>query len=93
MNEKVETMVAEARPRLLTERDACRYLSVSRSFLAKSRMDGTLPGHTPGPPYIKMGRVVRYDLADLDAWIAEHRFQIMNPFGDRNSGGRLHAID
>jgi len=59
--------------RLLTETQTCEYLSVSRSFLAKARMNGTLPGHTPGPPYIKLGRSIRYDLSDLDAWVREHR--------------------
>ncbi len=58
---------------LLTEHDACRYLSVSRSFLAKSRMDGALPNRTDGPPYHKIGRAIRYSIVDLDAWLAENR--------------------
>ena len=63
----------EAPRRLLNERESCRYLAVSRSFLAKARMDGTLAGRTPGPPFIRIGRAIRYDVTDLDAWLREHR--------------------
>ncbi len=58
---------------LLTEREAARYLGLSRSFLAQSRMDGNREGHTPGPPYVRLGRAIRYALQDLDRWIAIHR--------------------
>jgi hypothetical protein len=37
------------------------------SILAKWRLTGE------GPPYIKLGRRVLYDLADVEAWIAAHR--------------------
>ena len=59
--------------RLLTEAQTCRYLQVSRSYLARARMEGPRNGRTPGPPFVKLGRAVRYDIADLDAWIQEHR--------------------
>lgn len=59
--------------RLLSESQACRYLNVSRSFLAKARMTGALPNRTPGPPFLKIGRAVRYDVSDLDQWIAAWR--------------------
>lgn len=60
---------------LLSEDAAARYLCVSRSFLRRSRMDGDLPNRTPGPPYIRLGggRAIRYAVADLDAWIGQHR--------------------
>ena len=60
----------------LKEKDAARNIGVSRAFLAKSRMDGTLSGHTKAPPYIKAGRMIRYALADLDAWIEKHRVEV-----------------
>lgn len=60
-------------PALLTEQQAAQYLQCSRSFLAKSRMDGTLPGHTPGPPWVRLGRAVRYDRRDLERWVDQHR--------------------
>ena len=58
---------------LLSEKAACGYLAVSRSFLAKARMNGRLSGHTAGPPFIKLGRAVRYRRSDLDQWLNEHR--------------------
>ncbi|MCC6491343.1 MAG: helix-turn-helix domain-containing protein [Candidatus Hydrogenedentes bacterium] len=62
--------------KLISETEACRYLGCSRSFLARGRMEGRREGRTPGPPYVKIGRAVRYDLADLDTWVAEHKRQI-----------------
>ena len=59
--------------KLLTEPETARYLAVSRIFLRKSRMEGRRENHTPGPPFVKFGRAVRYAIEDLDAWIAEHR--------------------
>jgi excisionase family DNA binding protein len=49
-------------PILLTPKQAAQYLSVSVSWLAKRRADGD------GPPYIKMGRVVRYERSALEQY-------------------------
>lgn len=65
-----------ANERLLRESEAARYLGVSRSFLAQSRMDGQRENRTPAPPFIKMGKMVRYDIDDLDAWISAHKKHI-----------------
>jgi helix-turn-helix protein len=54
-------MIASGR-RLLTEPEAAAYLRISRSFLAKARCSGA------GPIFVKCGRRVLYDLADLDAF-------------------------
>ncbi len=59
--------------RLMSERDAARYLGVSRAFLRESRMNGNRRGRTPAPPWVQFGRSIRYDIRDLDAWIAEHK--------------------
>jgi len=58
--------------RLLTSKEAARYIGMSVSFLANARCQGNLPGRTPAPPYFKIGRVVRYDRVVLDEWIEEH---------------------
>lgn len=68
--------------RVLTEREAARYIGMSRSFLAQSRMDGNRDKRTPAPPFIKIGRSVRYLREDLDAWLdnfykLEHLGQVM----------------
>ena len=54
-----------------TKAEAALYLSVSRSFLRKARMDGDRENHAPGPPYVKIGRMIRYRKADLDAWLEQ----------------------
>ena len=53
---------------LLTETDAAIYLSMAVPTLRKWRVQGG------GPSFLKLGRAVRYDVADLDNWIAERRF-------------------
>lgn len=48
---------------LLKEPEAAEYLGMSRSFLRQSRMKGT------GPIFIKLGRMIRYRLSDLNAFV------------------------
>jgi predicted DNA-binding transcriptional regulator AlpA len=49
--------------RLLTARDAANVLRLSESWLAKSRMRGD------GPPFVKIGRSVRYAEGSLRDWL------------------------
>jgi predicted DNA-binding transcriptional regulator AlpA len=51
----------------LTELETAHYIGMSRAWLRLQRMKGS------GPPYIKIGRAIRYDIADLDVWLAKHR--------------------
>jgi predicted DNA-binding transcriptional regulator AlpA len=55
------------RPRVLKTREAAEYCGSSASTFEKLRLFGG------GPRYIKIGRRVVYDPADLDAWMAENR--------------------
>jgi predicted DNA-binding transcriptional regulator AlpA len=48
---------------LLTPKEAAKLLKVSLSWLAKARMRGD------GPPYIRIGRSIRYALAALIQWM------------------------
>jgi predicted DNA-binding transcriptional regulator AlpA len=48
---------------LLTPKEAAKLLKVSLSWLAKARMRGD------GPPYIRIGRSIRYVLAALIQWM------------------------
>jgi predicted DNA-binding transcriptional regulator AlpA len=48
---------------LLTPREAASFLRVSESWLAKARMQGD------GPPYVKVGRSVRYPEGALLQWM------------------------
>ena len=49
--------------KLLTPKEAAELLKVSLSWLAKARMRGD------GPPFIKVGRAVRYTEAALHLWM------------------------
>ena len=54
------------RERLLTPREASAFLRVSKSWLAKARMRGD------GPPYLKIGRSIRYPEGALLRWTKGH---------------------
>jgi len=58
---------------VLTEQQAAKYLSMSRSFLRQGRMNGDRENRTPTPPYYKIGRSVRYKISDLDTWLEQFR--------------------
>lgn len=60
-------------PAVLKEMEAARYIGMSRSFLAQARMDGQRTNRTPAPPFIKIGRSVRYLRQDLDNWLLQFR--------------------
>ena len=47
----------------MTPKEAAHFLRVSLSWLAKARMRGD------GPPYIKIGRSIRYAEAALLQWM------------------------
>ena len=49
--------------RLLTAKDAANLLRLSESWLAKARMRGD------GPPYVKLGRAIRYREGALLQWL------------------------
>lgn len=50
-------------PTLLTPKEAAQRLKLSVSWLAKARMRGD------GPPYVLMGRAVRYSESSLLQWV------------------------
>ena len=53
----------ERAERLLTAKDASNLLRLSESWLAKARMRGD------GPPYVKLGRAIRYREGSLLQWL------------------------
>ena len=56
--------------KLLEEKQAAEYISMSRSYLRRSRTEGKIKNRTPGPRWIKIGlRSIRYAISDLDEWI------------------------
>jgi predicted DNA-binding transcriptional regulator AlpA len=52
---------------LLSTEDAASIVGLSPQTLAILRVEGG------GPKYVKLGRSVRYDPADLAAWIAANK--------------------
>ena len=62
-------------PATLNETDAAAYLGISVSFLRFSRM---AKPRNSGPPYCKLGKSVRYRIADLDAWLDSHQVTVMD---------------
>lgn len=59
--------------RSLTEAEAAKYLGVSRGSLRLCRMHGPRRNRMPCPPYIRLGRAIRYLVDDLDQWLEQHR--------------------
>lgn len=66
-------MTNENTSRALTEIETSQYIGMSRSFLRQSRMEGNRLGRTPAPPFIKIGRSIRYLKDDLDMWLESFR--------------------
>ncbi|PLU02965.1 helix-turn-helix transcriptional regulator [Sinorhizobium medicae] len=54
-------------PQRLRTRDAAKYVGLAKSTLDKFRIEGG------GPVYLKLGKAVVYEVADLDAWCAASR--------------------
>jgi excisionase family DNA binding protein len=63
-----EMQVTLVKPRLLTTDEAAEFLGVSAGTLAVWRCVSRYP-----LPYIKIGHNVRYDEADLAAWIESRK--------------------
>lgn len=55
--------------RALTDRETSAYIGMSTSWLRQSRVTG----NPDAPPFVKIGRAVRYLRNDLDAWLEKRR--------------------
>jgi excisionase family DNA binding protein len=53
--------------RLLTTDEASRYLGLRSQLLVQWRYDGK------GPAFHRLGRLVRYDVFELDAWLEDQK--------------------
>ena len=49
--------------KLITETDLAKRLQVSKKLLQKMRYEGN------GPRYVKIGRLVRYQVKDIEAYL------------------------
>jgi predicted DNA-binding transcriptional regulator AlpA len=59
-------------PAVLTEAQAAEYLGLSRATLRRSRMQGSRDKHCPTPPFVRLGRAIRYRKVDLDKFLEAH---------------------
>jgi hypothetical protein len=60
-------IAVEAVPALLTQHELAEFLHLSERTLEDWRVTHS------GPPYLKLGRHIRYDLADVRRWLGEQR--------------------
>ena len=61
------------KPTLIDEVSAAEYIGMSVAFLQAGRSRGIIGNRTPSPPFLKLGKWVKYDVRDLDAWLAARR--------------------
>lgn len=67
-------MSVEPERRLLTEAEAAAFLGVARITLRKARLCGKQTNRLESPPFVRAGRrCIRYDVRDLENWIARHK--------------------
>ena len=59
-------------PAILTEAQTAEYLGLSRATLRRARMQGNREKHCPTPPFVRMGRAIRYRKVDLDQFLETH---------------------
>lgn len=58
---------------VLSEREAAAYIGMSRSYLRQSRMNGARLNRAPAPPWVQVGRAIRYLRSDLDNFLKSQR--------------------
>jgi hypothetical protein len=63
-------MAAQNTP--MKEADAAEYIGMSAQYLRISRMRGATKC-TAAPPFIRIGKAIRYLPHDLDAWLESRR--------------------
>ena len=62
---------------VMTESETAEHIGISLSGLRKWRNDGS------GPPYIRIGRLIRYREKDIEEWLAHRTVSPGEPNRDR----------
>lgn len=62
-------MIDRSNDRRLNEKETATYLGCTVSFLRKHRLFKT------GPSFLKLGRLVRYQIQDLQAYLASNKVE------------------
>lgn len=63
-NSQIRTRITR---RLLTTKEAAEYVGRGKNTFEQERLRGG------GVPFVRLGRSIRYDVVDLDAWIDSHK--------------------
>jgi hypothetical protein len=77
-------VIPTSTPELLDEHEVAAIIRMSVAYLRADRSRGHVGGATPGPPFLRIGRTIRYRRDDLDAWLADKRV-------DRSAGSQSSA--
>lgn len=67
------TAAVQDKTTMLSTRQAAIFIGMSMSFLRMARCEGHRGNRTPGPPFYRIGKVVRYSTTDLRAWLDARR--------------------
>jgi hypothetical protein len=67
----VELDRSTIKPALFTEKQASEYTGIAEQTLRTYRMTGEIGNGTPAPAFVKVGRSIFYEKAELDRWIKE----------------------
>ena len=59
----------------LTSREAAAYTGFSEVYFRKGRANTTTGNAIPHPPYIRVGRAIRYQRTKLDIWMNQFRVE------------------
>jgi hypothetical protein len=59
--------------KLVNEERAAEVLDVTPRVLSDARKRKKMRGDIDPPPYYKLGHFIRYDLGDLEEWLAKRR--------------------
>jgi predicted DNA-binding transcriptional regulator AlpA len=57
----------------LDEYEAADYTGLSVSFFRRARSKAEQGNRADGPPFLKIGRAIRYRITDLDLWLESHK--------------------
>jgi predicted DNA-binding transcriptional regulator AlpA len=55
--------------RAFSTKEAAIYICMSASWLQHGQVEGNREGRISHPPFIKIGRSIRYLIEDLDEWL------------------------
>ena len=69
--------------KLLSTQETSEFLGMSTHWVKAARQKPELAG----PPFLKIGNAVRYDIRDLDTWLDQRRFRGTYEFNAGNGEG------